>query len=103
MPLVIASVNVSVTVAETLSVTLTEKVEVPMAVGVPLITPAPDRFSPLGSEPEVRDHVYGDVPPLATRVCEYGLLITPAGSVVIAIISLLAVILNSAPIWLPLS
>jgi len=40
-----------------------------VAVGVPVIAPV-DAFSdrPAGSVPEVRDHVYGDVPPVAASV-----------------------------------
>jgi hypothetical protein len=43
------------------------------AVGVPLITPV-EEFSvkPLGKVPDVSDHVYGLVPPVADNVCEYG-------------------------------
>ena len=39
------------------------------AVGVPLITPV-ELFNvrPAGSVPLVRDHVYGDVPPVAVKV-----------------------------------
>lgn len=47
--------------------------EVPVvgAVGVPLIMPV-DEFSvkPAGRVPEVRDHLYGAVPPLTARACE---------------------------------
>jgi hypothetical protein len=50
-----------------LSVTLMVKVEVPLVVGVPLITPVVGAsVSPGGSaDPDFRDHVYGAVPPLA--------------------------------------
>lgn len=56
-------------VLEFASVTFTVKLLVPVAVGVPEITPvlaASDR--PDGNEPELIDHVYGDVPPLHAMV-----------------------------------
>jgi hypothetical protein len=38
-------------------------------VGVPEIVPVdPFRLKPAGSAPLVKDHVYGFVPPVATRV-----------------------------------
>ena len=51
-----------------LSVTTATKLKVPIALGVPLITPVPE-FSvmPVGSEP-VMDHAYGGVPPLVVNV-----------------------------------
>jgi len=42
--------------------TLTVKVFVPAAIGVPLMTPSEERLSPAGSEPSDIDHVNGDVP-----------------------------------------
>ncbi len=62
-------VSAWVAVSEAASVTRTVKLLVPVAVGVPEITPelgASDR--PGGSVPEARDHVYGVVPPLALNV-----------------------------------
>jgi hypothetical protein len=50
--------------ADVLSVTLTVKLEVPVAVGVPL-TFSPTRFRPGGKAPTVTDHVYGGDPPAA--------------------------------------
>jgi len=52
-----------------LSVTCTVNV-VPVAVGVPLITPAADRVSPVGKDPVARDHVLVPVPPVAASVWE---------------------------------
>ena len=47
------------------------KLETPIAVGVPEMTPVPlFRDKPEGSEPLDIDHVYGGVPPLAARVVE---------------------------------
>src|SRR3989337_951338 len=53
------------------SIALTVKRKVPEAVGVPEMTPVPllsDK--PVGSDPLVIDHVYGEVPPLAPNVVE---------------------------------
>jgi hypothetical protein len=53
------------------SIAWTVKLKVPEAVGVPEMTPVPllsDR--PVGSDPLVIDHVYGEVPPLAAKVVE---------------------------------
>ena len=52
-----------------LSLTLTVKVEVPLAVGVPEITPELASVSPAGKLPELIDHLYPGVPPLAASVC----------------------------------
>src|SRR5437016_11945561 len=54
-----------------LSATLTPTRDVPGLVAVPLITPAPERFSPAGKDPVRIDHVYGAVPPVAANVWEY--------------------------------
>ena len=54
-----------------LSVTLTVKLDVPSAVGVPEITPVDaDSVNPAGSFPELIDqlYVYGAAPPVAVRV-----------------------------------
>ena len=54
-----------------LSLTVTVKLEVPFAVGVPEMMPLPAaRVNPAGRLPEVTDHVYPGVPPLACSVCE---------------------------------
>jgi hypothetical protein len=50
------------------SVTATVKLKVPVAVGVPEMTPLADRLSPVGSVPEESDQVYGGDPPLAVSV-----------------------------------
>ena len=46
------------------------KFAVPKVVGVPLMTPAVDRVRPAGGVPDVTDHVYCGVPPVAAKVCE---------------------------------
>ncbi len=49
--------------------TWTVKLEVPVVVGVPEITPVPAaRVSPAGNVPLATDQVYGGVPPVAVRV-----------------------------------
>ena len=54
-----------------LSATVAVKEKVPLADGVPEIVPVADaRASPEGKLPEVIDHEYGAVPPLACNVCE---------------------------------
>ena len=54
------------------SVTLTVKLDVPAAVGVPDSTPVEAfRVIPAGSVPALTDHAYGAVPPLTVSVSEY--------------------------------
>jgi hypothetical protein len=51
------------------SLTVTVKVDTPLAVGVPEIVPVVEAsVSPAGRLPEVTDQVYCGVPPLACRV-----------------------------------
>jgi hypothetical protein len=53
------------------SVTVAVKAKVPLAVGVPEMTPLPTaRVKPVGRLPLVIDHVYAGVPPVACSVCE---------------------------------
>ncbi len=52
-----------------LSVTVVVKLKVPLPVGVPEMTPVDDRLRPAGRLPEAIDQVYGEVPPLACRLC----------------------------------
>src|SRR4029077_15724441 len=61
------------------SVTSTLKLEVPVAVGVPEITPVlVARVSPAGSVPFARNHMYGGVPPVARTVAgEAGPTVAP--------------------------
>ena len=64
--------NVALAVFDAESVTVTEKVGVPVAVGLPLRTPAVERVNPPGNvEPLVTVHAYPlPEPPVAARVCE---------------------------------
>jgi hypothetical protein len=64
---VIDSCAEAVCAGDALSVTVTVKVDVPVAVGVPEITPAFDIVNPAGRLP-LTDHVYPGVPPLALSV-----------------------------------
>ena len=72
VPLVVTvRIYVCVAVAKELSVTRTAKVETPVVVGVPVTAPDADSVSPAGRVPEMIDQVYGELPPVAVRVCEY--------------------------------
>lgn len=64
--------NAAVAVFEAESVTVTLKLGVPTVVGLPLSTPAAERFNPAGSvEPLATAQVYPvPEPPVAARVCE---------------------------------
>jgi hypothetical protein len=54
------------------SVTITETVEVPAVVGVPVMAPLAASARPAGSElPDATAQVYVPVPPVAARVVEY--------------------------------
>ena len=55
--LVTAKVKLLLAVCELASRTVAVKVEDSAVVGVPLITPAEERLSPAGSEPELADQV----------------------------------------------
>jgi hypothetical protein len=58
-----------VALAEAPSETRTVKVEFPTADGVPPIAPLEGfRVSPAGRDPEVKDQVYGVIPPEAASV-----------------------------------
>ena len=50
------------------------------APGVPLITPVLDKVNPAGRVPLIRDHLSGEVPPLAVSVAEYGIPTFPFGN-----------------------
>jgi hypothetical protein len=52
------------------SVARTVKFAVCAVVGVPVITPAVDSDNPAGKDPAAISHVYGVVPPVATKVAE---------------------------------
>ena len=55
-------------------------------VGVPEINPdAAFSVRPVGSEPEMTDHVYGETPPIAVSVFEYAVLTCPLGKETVVI------------------
>jgi hypothetical protein len=71
--------NALVPVHPSASEARTVNVNVPAAVGDPARTPAVDSESPVGTEPPGSTaNVYGDSPPLAPSVREYGVLRMPA-------------------------
>jgi hypothetical protein len=86
-PIVSEIAAVCVCAGELLSVTATVKFELPLAVGVPEITPAFDSVRPAGRLPEEIDHVYPGVPPLALSVKLYATPTCPAPSVVVLIVN----------------
>lgn len=64
-----------------LSLAVTVKLNDPLADGVPEITPvAAVNVNPAGRLPEVIDHVYPGVPPIAVKVCVYAVPAVPAAS-----------------------
>jgi hypothetical protein len=75
------------------SVTFTVKLDVPVAEGVPEITPVL-AFSvrPAGKLPLLMLHVYGVTPPVAVTVAEYATFTVPDGSDVVVIISVAGLI-----------
>ncbi len=75
------------TVGAVESVTSTEKLVVPEAVGVPDMVPV-DAFkvSPAGRAPEFIDQTKGVVPPLAARVALYAVPCCPLGSEAVVIL-----------------
>jgi hypothetical protein len=79
-PAPIVTLNVWVAEEEAELVTLTVKLNDPAAVGVPVIAPELNRFSPEGRAPEIRVQTY-PLPPVAASVCEYGTLTVPEGKV----------------------
>ena len=55
--------------------------EFPALVAVPVIAPVLEfKLKPAGRAPLEIDHVYGNVPPVATAVCEYAAPSVPPGN-----------------------
>ena len=65
--------------------TVIEALNVPAAVGVPLIVPPLLIERPLGRP--LADQVYGDIPPVAARFVAYVVAIVPGGRVAVEIAS----------------
>ena len=71
-----------------LSCTSTVKLDNPVVVGVPEITPVLGAMlSPAGNDPLDMLHVYGGTPPVAVTVCEYAVPTTPSGKLVVVIVN----------------
>jgi hypothetical protein len=83
MAMLKAAVAVALGVAE--SWTWTVKLDVPVAVGVPEMTPVVAfKVRPAGSAPAMMLQVYGGVPPMACKVWLYAVpLVPPASDVVV--------------------
>src|SRR5271156_4042299 len=66
------------------SATCTEKLVLPVCVGVPLIAPEGESPKPAGREvPFASLNAYGATPPDAAKAAAYSALIVPAGSAVV--------------------
>jgi len=57
-----------VAVCEALSDTRNVTLVVPAAVGVPVIDPDEIRLSPAGNDPDIKEKLYGVLPPVAVKV-----------------------------------
>jgi hypothetical protein len=85
----IDSCTEAVCTGDPLSCTATVNVAVPLAVGVPEITPALESDRPAGRLPEASNHEYPGVPPVALSVALYELPLFAAPRLVDVIVSLL--------------
>jgi hypothetical protein len=85
----VAGVTASVRLAEAVvpfaSVTVTPTVELPAAVGVPLIAPAAEADNPAGKP--LTAQAYGCTPPAAARLAEYAVPTVPLESDVVVTVS----------------
>ena len=84
----------AVCAGDALSFTATVNVAVPLAVGVPEITPPLDSESPAGRLPDAIDHVYPGVPPLALSVALYELPVFAAPRLVDVTVKVAGVVLT---------
>ena len=85
----------AVSAGDALSVTVTVKLDAPVPVGVPEITPALDMVNPAGRFPALTDHVYPGVPPVALNVVLYELPVSAAPRLVDVIVNVLAAALTA--------
>ena len=85
----------AVCTGDPLSFTPTVNVAVPLAVGVPEITPPLDIVSPAGRFPDTIDHAYPGVPPLALSVVLYELPGCAAPKLVDVIVNVAAAVLTA--------
>src|SRR5580658_751355 len=73
---------------------------IPTPAGVPEITPVAEfKVRPCGSAPEAIDQVYGETPPVAVRVCEYGTLSWPFGSELVEMTTAVVCAVTVMPNW----
>jgi hypothetical protein len=71
-----------------LSFTVAVKLEVPLALGVPEMVPVvAARVSPAGRLPELIDHVYDGLPPVADIGAEYATPSVPEGNAPVVMVS----------------
>jgi hypothetical protein len=97
----IAIDSAAVVVADAESVTLTVKLLVPAAVGVPEIVPFAASVNPAGNVPLASDHVYGGVPPEAAKLWVYAAPTVPGASVdVVTLTGVPATVIESAAVAL---
>jgi hypothetical protein len=85
-------VKLPLAVALAASLTVTVKLELPAAVGVPVIAPLAFIDNPFGRLPDVTDQLYGGVPPVAFTDPEYPAPTVPFGRLAVATASAGAVI-----------
>src|ERR1017187_8037774 len=85
LPTVIDSVFESVFCGLLLSLTVTVKMNVPEAVGVPEMAPVEALIARPPGRPPPTDHGYGVVPPLTDTPCAYPVPMVAEGSEVVVI------------------
>ena len=84
----------------TLLVALTVKVKVPIADGVPEISPVVESVKPVGRFPLSNDQVIGVVP-VAASCALYAVPVTPPGSVVVVMVGGSSTVILNAFVSLP--
>ena len=84
----------------TLLVAFTTKENVPVADGVPEISPAVESVKPAGKFPLSNDQVIGVVP-VAASCALYAVLVTPLGSVVVVMVGGSSIVIDNAFVPLP--
>ena len=89
----------AVCTGDPLSFTDTVNVAVPVAVGVPEITPPLDSANPAGRLPEANDQVYPGVPPLALSVVLYELAVCAAPRLVEVTVNVLVAVFTVIDSW----
>jgi len=82
--------------APTVSAAFAVKLAVPVAVGVPLMTPPALMASPAGRLPAESDHVSAPVPPVAANVWLYATFIVSAGRLAVVTVTAALITMESA-------